>query len=113
PTDAYRYVEFQSYYQTVKNNFERIVSGSAMPTYPEPVEHCNICRWWQVCDKKRHADDYLSLVAGIRSLQIAELQKQKLNTLEAFAKANGIEKPKRGNYDTFIRKQSQAKVQLN
>jgi predicted RecB family nuclease len=113
PTDVYRYVDFQSYYRTVKDNFEQVISGPAMPTYPEPVEHCSICRWWQVCDKKRHADDYLSLVAGIRSLQIAELQKQKLTTLKEFAEAKEIKKPKRGNYDTFIRKQAQAKVQLN
>jgi uncharacterized protein len=33
-------------------------------TYPEPVEHCDVCRWSQVCARKRRGDDDLSLVAG-------------------------------------------------
>ena len=33
-------------------------------TYPEPVEHCEVCRWSQVCARRRRSDDDLSLVAG-------------------------------------------------
>lgn len=113
PKDPYRFAEFRAYYRTVKDNFEQIISSPPLATYPDPVEHCGICRWWQVCDKKRHADDHLSLVAGIRSLHITELQRQEINSLEGFATVEKIQKPGRGNYETFIRKQSQAKVQLN
>lgn len=113
PTEEYRFAEFQAYYRLVKKNFERIIASPEQATYPDPVEHCNICRWWQVCDKKRHADDHLSLVAGIRSLHIVELQRQKIQTLEQFAKVEKLEKPERGNKETFIKKQSQAKVQLD
>jgi len=113
PTEEYRFAEFHAYYRLVKKNFEQVMAGSALPTYPDPVEHCNICRWWQVCDKKRHDDDHLSLVAGIRSLHIVELQRQKIETLEQFAKAVKLEKPERGNRETFNKKQSQAKVQLD
>jgi len=113
PTEEYRFPEFHAYYRLVKKNFEQVMAGSALSTYPDPVDHCNICRWWQVCDKKRHDDDHLSLVAGIRSLHIVELQRQKIETLEQFAKADKLEKPERGNKETFIRKQSQAKVQLD
>lgn len=112
-TEEYRFVEFESYYRQVKRKFGKIITADAQSTYPDPVEHCNICRWWQVCDKKRHADDHLSLVAGIRSLHIVELQRQKIETLEQFAKANKLEKPERGNKETFVRKQSQAKIQLD
>src|SRR3972149_21760 len=31
-------------------------------TYPEPVGHCDICRWWQNCDQQRRQDDHLSFV---------------------------------------------------
>ena len=34
-------------------------------TYPEPVEHCDVCRWAAECATRRRADDHLSLVAGI------------------------------------------------
>ena len=113
PAEEYRFAEFHAYYRLVKKNFEQVMAGSDLPTYPDPVEHCNICRWWQVCDKKRHDDDHLSLVAGIRSLHIVELQRQKIETLEQFAKVDKLEKPERGNKETFNRKQSQAKIQLD
>src|SRR5262249_39120710 len=60
----------------------------------------------------RHQDDHLSLVAGIRSLHVVELQRQRIQTLEQFAKAEKIEKPERGNKETFARKQEQARIQL-
>jgi predicted RecB family nuclease len=112
PVEEYRFAEFKAYYKQIKKNFELIMDGPDLSSYPEPVEHCSICKWWRVCDKKRHDDDYLSLVAGIRSLHIIELQRQNILTLEQFANAKKIEKPERGNKETFIRKQEQAKVQL-
>jgi uncharacterized protein len=113
PTEEYRFAEFQAYYRLVRRKLEQTIANGEQPTYPDPVEHCNICRWWQVCDKKRHSDDHLSLVAGIRSLHIVELQRQKIQTLEQFATTSKLEKPERGNKETFAKKQSQAKVQLD
>ncbi|GHN00445.1 nuclease [Cytophagales bacterium WSM2-2] len=113
PTEEYQFTEFQAYYRLVKKKLEQTISKGEQNTYPDPVEHCNICRWWQVCDKKRHTDDHLSLVAGIRSLHIVELQRQKIQTLEQFAKTSKLEKPERGNKETFKKKQSQAKIQLD
>ncbi len=112
PSESYRFAEFQAYYKMVKENFENTIAKSDGNTYPDPVEHCSICSWWQVCDRKRHEDDALSLVAGIRSLHIVELQKQHINSLERFATTPTIGKPERGNMETFIRKQLQARVQL-
>ena len=112
PTEEYRYTEFQSYYRLVKKDFEEIMARSMPPTYPDPVEHCRICSWWQACDKQRHKDDHLSLVAGIRSLHMVELQRQNIQTLEQFAKTEKLEKPERGNKETFMRKQAQARIQL-
>ena len=113
PKEHYRFSEFQAYYRQIKNSFEAVVNGPSLSTYPEPTEHCSICKWWRVCDKRRHDDDHLSLVAGIRSLHILELQRQKIVTLEQFANSKKLEKPERGNKDTFIKKQEQAKVQLD
>lgn len=110
--EEYRYADFKAYYRLSKRNFEDIMKGPALDTYPEPVEHCSVCRWWKMCYDKRKSDDHLSLVAGIRSLHIGELQRQNINTLEQFAKTKKLEKPTRGNKETFIRKQAQAAVQL-
>lgn len=112
PAESYRFADFQAYFRMAKRNYEQMLSQGHLPTYPDIVEHCNICSWWQVCDRKRHEDDALSLVAGIRSLHIVELQKQNIDTLERFATAVSLARPERGNMETLLRKQSQAKIQL-
>lgn len=109
--EPFHFAAYRAYYNLVKRSFESFME-KLPDTYPDPVEHCNICRWWQVCDKKRHEDDHLSLVAGIRSLHIEELKSQSILTLEQFAEEKKIEKPRRGNKETLIRKQEQAKIQL-
>jgi uncharacterized protein len=113
PGESYRFAEFQAYYKMVKQSFEQTMTQENVATYPDPVSHCSICSWWQVCDRKRHVDDSLSLVAGIRSLHVVELQKQNITTLEKFATTATIAKPDRGNMETFIRKQLQARIQYN
>ena len=112
PAESHRFADFQAYYRMTKQKFEEVISRGQVETYPDTVEHCNICSWWQVCDRKRHADDALSLVAGIRSLHIVELQKQNIGTLEQFATTDSLLKPDRGSMEILQRKQSQAKIQL-
>lgn len=109
--EKYRYADFQAYYNLVRRNFESTMQSSDVVTYPDPVAQCNICRWWQVCDEKRHQDDHLSLVAGMRSLHIVELHTQHIDTLEEFAGAE-LQKPARGNLESLLRKQLQARIQL-
>jgi len=69
--------DYMAYYRRVKADFiaaadDQRVGPPAYPpanTYPDPVEHCDICRWWAVCRDLRRADDDLSLVAGISGRQ--------------------------------------------
>ena len=76
-TISLRVDDYMAYYRRVKADFleaanEALVGLPAYPpaaTYPEPVEHCDVCRWWADCTERRRADDDLSLVAGIRSRQ--------------------------------------------
>ncbi|HEU6439579.1 MAG TPA: TM0106 family RecB-like putative nuclease [Terriglobales bacterium] len=89
--ERHRVADYMAYYRMVKAAFEVRVAaagldggsarsgmaaigtaegrplGVAYPpigTYPEPVEHCDVCRWSQLCAARRRADDDLSLVAG-------------------------------------------------
>ena len=112
PTEPYNFGDFAAYYRLTKTNFEKIIADTTTQTYPDAVEHCGICNWWTVCDKIRHDHDHLSLVAGIRNTQILELQKQNLTTLQTFAEATTLAAPERGNKESIIKKQAQAKVQL-
>jgi predicted RecB family nuclease len=114
PKEDFLYTEFQAYYRLVKNKLEAVIAGPALNTYPDPVPQCDICRWWKRCDTRRHDDDHLSLVAGIRTLHIGELKRQKIETLEQFAKEPKPlrEKPDRGNIESYESIQKQAKIQL-
>jgi uncharacterized protein len=113
PTEEYFYADFQAYYRLSKASYENVIKEQDRQTYPESVEHCGICNWWSYCDKRRHDDDHLSLVAGMRNTQILEAQKQNLITLTTFAEAEKLETPERGNKESFLKKQAQAKVQLD
>jgi uncharacterized protein len=55
-----RYIAF---FRKTKHDFEQ-AAVCALKTYPEPVELCNLCDWFPLCDERRRADDHLSFVAG-------------------------------------------------
>jgi uncharacterized protein len=54
-------------------------------TYPDPVDHCAVCRWWAVCSDRRRADDDLSLVAGLSRGQRRRLPDHGAGTRRALA----------------------------
>ncbi len=114
-TESFRFDDFGAYYRLVRRRLEEVAaappSGS---TYPRPVEHCDICRWRQVCDARRHADDNLCLVAGIRPLHVDELERQGIVTLRQYAEEPKPlrEKPQRGSAEAFSRAHGQAQIQL-
>jgi len=68
-----RFKDYAAYYRSVKRRFEETILGPALTTYPDPVEHCGICRWIDVCELRRRQDDHLCLVAGIRRDQTRRL----------------------------------------
>ena len=47
--DAARLASFAAYYRLVKRALQEAVEVGAGETYPEPVDHCDICRWWKEC----------------------------------------------------------------
>jgi predicted RecB family nuclease len=113
--ESFRYADFHAYYRFSKQSLVDIIDKEPRETYPEPVEQCNVCRWWKDCDKKRHDDDHLSLIANIRSMHIGELQKQQIKTLEQFAVRDVPldDLPGKGNIDTYEKIHGQARIQLD
>ena len=57
----------------------------AAEVYPEPVEHCAICRWRDMCRERRRTDDDLSLVAGMTTGQRRALKGDGISTRRGFA----------------------------
>jgi predicted RecB family nuclease len=83
---SFRVHDFYAYHRLVQRQLETAVGGAVDPaTYPNPVPQCDICRWWPVCDQRRHDDDHLCLVAGISRLQINQLRSWGVDTLTALA----------------------------
>ena len=114
-TRTFRHSDYAAYYRLVRSQLEgRVHSPTLVPTYPDPVTHCEICRWSNHCDAHRRKDDHLSLVANIRTLQIRQLQAWGVQTLEALGNAPVPFplKPERGTLDGLHRAREQARVQL-
>jgi uncharacterized protein len=85
-----RVADFMAYYRAARQRFEDTVGPEAAPaayppgaTYPDPVEHCDVCRWRLDCQARRRKDDHLSLVAGISARQRRSLLSRGVDTLEA------------------------------
>lgn len=112
--ESYRYSAFAAYYRSVKRALHSTVQTGTAPTYPEPVPHCEICRWWQECNSQRRRDDHLSFVAGASKLQRKELASQGVSRLESLAKLPLPIPfmPCRGARDGYDRIREQARIQL-
>ena len=62
---VFRSSDYLAYYRLVRRSLEAAVADDAdTQTYPDPRQHCEICRWQRDCDTRRRADDHLCLVAG-------------------------------------------------
>jgi predicted RecB family nuclease len=118
PKQSYRVHDYAAYFRFLRARLDAytnlpldVIGGD---NYPEPVEHCDVCRWWSECDRRRRADDHLSLVAGISRLQRRELQAAAVVTLAELGQMPLplSFKPRRGAVETYVRVREQARVQL-
>lgn len=114
PTESYRYTNFKAYFQLIKRQFEEVLQNKPEETYPMPVGKCQTCRWWKRCDEQWHDDDHLSLIAGIKSIHLKELERQGVENLTTYASQDEplLEEPLKGNLDTFEKIHQQSKIQL-
>lgn len=112
--ERYRTADYAAYFRVIQDHLRSAVAATPPPaTYPEPVPHCDVCAYWQHCDKRRRDDDHLSLIADIRRSYVKELERQGLPTLAAFATAGTLPAaPERGRAETYDRLAHQARLQL-
>ena len=63
---SFKVNDFAAYERQTRRLLAAAIGGDpAAEVYPEPVEHCAICRWRELCADRRRTDDDLSLVAGM------------------------------------------------
>jgi predicted RecB family nuclease len=110
--ERFRFDEHAAYIRLVKRNLENSIEND-IETYPEPVGHCDICRWWKTCNAVRRKNDHLHFVAGMGKSQIKELKTHQVDTLEklAYLELPVPFNPSRGVKDTYNKLREQARLQ--
>ncbi|HVS04173.1 MAG TPA: TM0106 family RecB-like putative nuclease [Thermoanaerobaculia bacterium] len=114
--ESFRVADFMAYARRVRRRLEEDVAAAAgeVATYPTPAAHCDVCRWFRDCDRRRREDDHLCLVAGIHRSHERQLAAWDVTTLTAFACLPvPLERaPERGAKATYEALREQARVQL-
>lgn len=113
--EAYRVADFAAFYRRIRRSLESF--AAAPPNdglYPDPIEHCEVCRWREPCASRRRADDHLSLVAGIAKTQIEELVRRGADTMAALATLPiPLQwRPDRGTESSYEKIREQARLQV-
>jgi len=75
---------YLAYFRKIRREFQAALADMPV-TYPEPVDHCNVCDWFEHCNERRHLDDHLSLVAGITRTQRKALVERDVNKMAELA----------------------------
>jgi predicted RecB family nuclease len=111
--------DYMAYYRAARDRFLVNVSGAEAvfppaATYPDPVDHCDVCRWAAECQVRRRDDDHLSLVAGITTRQRRGLVERGVTTLEALGRLDvPLDPPLEGTSRQALRRvREQARIQL-
>ena len=114
--ETHRVLDYAAYYRFVRAQLENCVSQppGTLGTYPDRIQDCEICRWWQECDQTRHRDDHLSLVAGITQVQKKQLQGWGIRTVAELAMLPLPlrQRPSHGAKESYERIREQARVQV-
>lgn len=109
---SFKLRDYVAYYRAVRTEFERTLADSPIDTYPDPVEHCKICKWLPRCMGQRRKDRHLVFVADMRKDQIRKLTADGIPTMDDLANSAPDRKVKDLSADGFARLQDQAALQV-
>ena len=110
---SFKVNDFAAYERQTRRLLEAAIGADpAAEVYPEPVEHCAICRWRDMCRERRRTDDDLSLVAGITTGQRRALKGAGISTRRGFAGRPGLPRLDRVSPDVLERAHRQARLQV-
>lgn len=111
----FRYLDYAAYFRRAKRSIEGAIDAQeAQDEYPDPKEHCDVCRWQEQCERRRRDDDHLCLVAGVTKNQITELRTNGIATATALATMPTPLpwKPQRGSPLSYEKAREQARIQI-
>jgi uncharacterized protein len=122
----FRTAEMMAYYRHAKRRFEQAIDDAAVgprtwpiprdESYPDPVEHCAVCKWFPYnCRVQWRDDDALPLVAGISRRQRELLKANDVTTMHALGELQQpieLEGLKRSQSESIWRMREQARLQV-
>ena len=107
--------DYAAYFRKAKAAAEAAtVQAGNGATYPDPKDHCEVCRWAVDCDARRRTDDHLCLVAGISKVQIEELKGRGVATMAGLSRLS-LPLPwklRRGSPASYQKAREQARLQV-
>jgi predicted RecB family nuclease len=111
--DEFVVQRYIAYYRRIRSEYETTWKAERN-TYPEPTEHCEVCSWYPLCDKRRRDDDHLSFVAGISRNQRKALGGRGVSTVAGLAELVLPVRPKieRIGEAALFRIREQARLQV-
>ncbi len=111
--EKYHLEQYIAYFRKIKRDFETAYNQPPN-SYPEPVDHCDVCSWFPICDKRRHSDDHLSLVPGATRNQRRVLFAHGVTTVATLAQIDLGPKPKIDGIGStaLVRIYKQARLQV-
>ncbi len=109
--ETYRCDEFSAYFRLLATGITEFTNAPSS-TYPDLVSHCDLCAYWQQCEKVRRGDDHLCYVAGMSSGHIEQLRAQGINSLAALANAPTLIATSASKEETLKKLKDQASIQL-
>jgi predicted RecB family nuclease len=104
--------DYFAYYRRLKERFSKAVA-EGNSTYPYPVEHCGLCTYLALCQRRWADDDHLVQVAGMSRLQVERLSAGGIETLEALGLAPPRTRIAKIRPQTFETLHRQAALQLH
>ncbi|GAB1582917.1 TM0106 family RecB-like putative nuclease [Phyllobacterium phragmitis] len=111
----FRVADFAAYFRRAKAALiSAIEAGVGDTTYPDPKDHCDICRWQDSCETRWRQDDHLCLVSGVSKNQISELRANEIHTVAALASMPVplAWQPNRGAPLSYEKAREQARIQV-
>ena len=110
--EGFRFADYSRYFRSLKTRFVARIEDPLNETYPQECEHCELCRWRDLCKERWLRDDHLNQVAGIGRIQIKKLNDVGIETLEQLARLKGDTKIRGMASETLFRIHRQAALQF-
>ena len=91
---SFRAADYAAYFRLVERSFGSFLESEAVAvpeSSPDPVAHCDVCRWQLTCRDRWRANDDLALVANLDTRQRLQLREAAVATRTGLAQLSDTE----------------------